>query len=53
MLRNSDAVHGGFAAIVGSIYERGVEEAVPWLMATDVFGHAGCHESNSTTVQIQ
>lgn len=25
MLRNSDAVHGGFAAIIGSIYERGVE----------------------------
>ena len=33
MLRNSDAVHGGFAAIIGSIYERGVEEAVPWLIA--------------------
>ena len=28
MLRNSDAVHGGFAAIIGSIYELGVEEVV-------------------------
>ena len=33
MLRNSDAVHGGFVAIIGSIYERGVEEAVPWMIA--------------------
>ena len=33
MFWNSDAVHGGFAAIVGSIYEQGVEEAVPWLIA--------------------
>ena len=53
MWRNSDAVQGGFVAIVGSIYEQGVEQAVPWLMATDVFGHAGWHESNSTTAQIQ
>ena len=36
MTRNQaviDASGGGFAAIVGSIYERGVEEAVPWLIA--------------------
>ena len=33
MLRNSDAVQGGFAAIIGSIYEQGVEEAVPWMIA--------------------
>ena len=47
MLRNSDAVHGGFAAIVGSIYERGVEEAVPWLIAmvcvvVDLFAGVRC-----------
>ena len=48
MLKNSDAVQGGFVAIVGSIYERGVEEAVPWLIAmvcvvvVDLFAGVRC-----------
>ena len=51
MTRNQaivDASSGGFAAIVGSIYERGVEEAVPWLIAmvcvvvVDLFAGVRC-----------
>ena len=51
MTRNQsivDASGGGFATIVGSIYERGVEEAVPWLIAmvcvvvVDLFAGVRC-----------
>ena len=48
MFRNSDAVQGGFVAIVGSIYEQGVEQAVPWLIAmvcvvvVDLFAGVRC-----------
>lgn len=33
MTRASDAVSGGFAAIVGNIYSQGVEQSLPWIIA--------------------
>lgn len=48
MIRSSDAIQGGFVAIVGSIYEKGVEQAVPWLIAmvcvvvVDLFAGVRC-----------
>lgn len=33
MIRNSDLVNGGFAAIVGNIYQQGVAQSLPWLIA--------------------
>lgn len=33
MTRNSDLVNGGFAAIVGNIYQQGVSQSLPWIIA--------------------
>lgn len=33
MTRSSDLVSGGFATIVGTIYQQGVEQSLPWLVA--------------------